>query len=474
MFIGIVITGCGGTAQSRENIDDDDMISEEQDENEKTDNVIVWGVPEEYLEESGIRDTLEYFNNALSEDGYDYVLEFTGIDEEDYYTSANRLLDNNNIDILSLGFDDEYAFTGTAAEFIESGKLYDLTDYLKSDDGEELYSAINEELWDGISYNQHIYAIPNQCGRNGNAYVALKKEKFGDSITEIDNFYDFLKQLEGDENYRPILWDSSFSYLCPSMGYEYYNGILVDIETGECYFPGDVECITELLNLMNDMYISGEIIDASTLTDIKDTIIGKDYSVLISSDWTYLRDEISDDYNFIQLPYTVQSRISGSVGVNAGSSKTYEALNILSKLYSDEKYANALIYGEENYTYKIEDGLVYDMGGEPYYLLYKAMFLGVYDNLLPSYYDDFIYDRKETKNSLIGTAAERESPTRGFFVDDSEISDEVSLYLEKEQNIENVWKLSDFDIKLEETVDEIRNSNLLTVVETVEEQLKNN
>jgi hypothetical protein len=201
-------------------------------------------------------------------------------------------------------------------------------------------------------------------------------------------------------------------------------------------------------------------------------IRGEEYSVLISSDWTSLKDEISDDYCFLQLPYTVQSRTSGSTGINAASNKKDQALDLLSKLYSDEQYANALIYGEENSTYEIQDGLVYNKNGEPYYQLYKSMYLGIYDNLLCSDYDEFLHDRKATKNALIGTEAERNSPTRGFFVDDSEISDLFRDYLAQEEKLETVWKNRDFDTRLAEITEEFRNSDQIIVVETIEEQLQ--
>jgi hypothetical protein len=302
--------------------------------------------------------------------------------------------------------------------------------------------------------------------------VALKKAEFGDSITEIDNFYDFLEILEQDETCQTILWDDSFSHICPSLGYEYYNGILVDIETGECYSPYELETVRSLFALMHELYTSGKLIDAVSLTDRKDVIRGEEYSVLISSDWTSLKDEISDDYCFLQLPYTVQSRTSGSTGINAASNKKDQALDLLSKLYSDEQYANALIYGEENSTYEIQDGLVYNKNGEPYYQLYKSMYLGIYDNLLCSDYDEFLHDRKATKNALIGTKAERNSPTRGFFVDDSEISDLFRDYLAQEEKLETVWKNRDFDTRLAEITEEFRNSDQIIVVETIEEQLQ--
>ena len=158
-----------------------------------------------------------------------------------------------------------------------------------------------------------------------------------------------------------ILWQLAFRDICEQLGYVYENGVVTDIKTGVVSCPFETSEIVEYLKLLHKLYQEKKLV---ALDDGENSEISNmKFAVWMG----YTRDEVfervKDNTKIVQLPYLFFTRTSGSTGVNKISKKKNEAIQLLSLLYTDSKYANLLIHGKKGKTYQLKNGYAYDMEG---------------------------------------------------------------------------------------------------------------
>lgn len=446
-----IFTACGSPATKS----DSSRKSNEVD-TQKNENKIVWVLPEEFIKITKLQDNTVYLNQQLKKDGYKFSVAFKGVSGtgDDYYKDVMKEMKNNTADIASLGLDAKEERVKPSVKLIKSGAFLNLNNYLKSAEGKKLHSAFHDKIWDTVKINGEICAIPSQTSQDGTAFAAFNKKIFGKNIAfdgssmqELDGILNKVKLPKGTNG---ILWQLAFRDICEQLGYVYENGVVTDIKTGVVSCPFETSEIVEYLKLLHKLYQEKKLV---ALDDGENSQISNmKFAVWMG----YTRDEVfervKDNTKIVQLPYFFLTRTSGSTGVNKISKKKSEALQLLSLLYTDSKYANLLIHGKKGKTYQLKNGYAYDMEGNVKSEYAETFITGIYDYIYPWEEEEFPRNRAKEKQSLLGTPAMQKSTLMGFVPDLTDFDDKMIGLYEVTSKYEEIWQKKDFDSALADAV----------------------
>ena len=454
-----IFTACGSPAtksnSSKKLNEIDTQKNENKDEN-ISENKIVWVLPEEFIKITKLQDNTVYLNQQLKKDGYNFSVAFKGVSGtgNNYYKDVMKEMKNNTADIASLGLDAKGEKVEPSVKLIKSGVFLNLNNYLKSAEGKKLHSAFHDKIWDTVKINGEICAIPSQTSQDGTAFAAFNKKIFGKNIAfdgssmqELDGILNKVKLPKGTNG---ILWQLAFRDICEQLGYVYENGVVTDIKTGVVSCPFETSEIVEYLKLLHKLYQEKKLV---ALDDGENSQIS---SMKFAVWMGYTRDEVfervKDNTKIVQLPYLFFTRTSGSTGVNKISKKKNEALQLLSLLYTDSKYANLLIHGKKGKTYQLKNGYAYDMEGNVKSEYAETFITGIYDYIYPWEEEEFPRNRAKEKQSLLGTPAMQKSTLMGFVPDLTDFDDKMIGLYEVTSKYEEIWQKKDFDSALADAV----------------------
>ena len=267
----------------------------------------------------------------------------------------------------------------------------------------------------------------SQTSQDGTAFAAFNKKIFGKNIAfdgssmqELDGILNKVKLPKGTNG---ILWQLAFRDICEQLGYVYENGVVTDIKTGVVSCPFETSEIVEYLKLLHKLYQEKKLV---ALDDGENSQIS---SMKFAVWMGYTRDEVfervKDNTKIVQLPYLFFTRTSGSTGVNKISKKKNEAIQLLSLLYTDSKYANLLIHGKKGKTYQLKNGYAYDMEGNVKSEYAETFITGIYDYIYPWEEEEFPRNRAKEKQSLLGTPSMQKSTLMGFVPDLTDFDDKI-------------------------------------------------
>lgn len=454
-----IFTACGSPAtksnSSKKLNEIDTQKNENKDEN-ISENKIVWVLPEEFIKITKLQDNTVYLNQQLKKDGYNFSVAFKGVSGtgNNYYKDVMKEMKNNTADIASLGLDAKGEKVEPSVKLIKSGVFLNLNNYLKSAEGKKLHSAFHDKIWDTVKINGEICAIPSQTSQDGTAFAAFNKKIFGKNIAfdgssmqELDGILNKVKLPKGTNG---ILWQLAFRDICEQLGYVYENGVVTDIKTGVVSCPFETSEIVEYLKLLHKLYQEKKLV---ALDDGENSQIS---SMKFAVWMGYTRDEVfervKDNTKIVQLPYLFFTRTSGSTGVNKISKKKNEAIQLLSLLYTDSKYANLLIHGKKGKTYQLKNGYAYDMEGNVKSEYAETFITGIYDYIYPWEEEEFPRNRAKEKQSLLGTPSMQKSTLMGFVPDLTDFDDKMIKLYEVTSKYEEIWQKKDFDSALADAV----------------------
>ena len=451
-----IFTACGSPAtKSNSSRKSNEVDTQKKDEN-ISENKIVWILPEEFIKITKLQDNTVFLNQQLKKDGYNFSVSFKGVfgKGNNYYKDVMKEMKNNTADIASLGLDAKEERVKPSVKLIKSGAFLNLNNYLKSAEGKKLHSAFHDKIWDTVKINGEICAIPSQTSQDGTAFAAFNKKIFGKNIAfdgssmqELDGILNKVKLPKGTNG---ILWQLAFRDICEQLGYVYENGVVTDIKTGVVSCPFETSEIVEYLKLLHKLYQEKKLV---ALDDGENSQISNmKFAVWMG----YTRDEVfervKDNTKIVQLPYLFFTRTSGSTGVNKISKKKNEAIQLLSLLYTDSKYANLLIHGKKGKTYQLKNGYAYDMEGNVKSEYAETFITGIYDYIYPWEEEEFPRNRAKEKQSLLGTPAMQKSTLMGFVPDLTDFDDKMIGLYEVTSKYEEIWQKKDFDSALADAV----------------------
>lgn len=311
---------------------------------------------------------IKEFNNRLDKDGYDFAVNFEIVDARkispiDYY---ERCIDENKtIDIISCeteisqdiinSFPESFeckAHEKIFWEFVDKNYLISLNDYLKTNQGEQLYNIFPEIYWDRITDNDgKIYGIYDTI------YDPLSLEfvedvadkynydykKFNGNFTSLESI---LKKMKNESDVAGLYINTLFA----DTMYEYFEyscldcGIYINERTGKAENIFNNEDFIKYIKTISKFKKSGYILDLDEHPDDLKTCL-----------CTTARFSSTQDYNqmIIADSYLKNRDSCGGLGITSSSKYPDEAFKLLYLLYTDSEYASLLQCGIEGKNYTI-------------------------------------------------------------------------------------------------------------------------
>ena len=353
-------------------------------------------------------DHLKLFNDELVNDGFPYALDIKYIEYEKYAAGIEKELKTGNADVAFLGLGDADG-NNNIYSLINSGSVCKLDEVLASEEGQMLYDAFPEALWEAVKCDHSIYSIPSALAQDYGSYVAFNRDYIEEDVIEswdgtMEGIYEILKNVEWDDSIAP-----RFQYLCGAYSYEdmigceIRYGLLFDYDTLTVENPMESEKFTGFLSVMDEMKREGYLDSSVSYVDnpglnssgVRQSIESGNYVVALRSgkiDDGFIRDNICVKR---VTPY-LSSRINGSIGISKHTEDMNAVVEFLGLFYSNEKYGNLLMYGAENEDYKVVDGIAYNMDGTDLYDNYLTkLCLDLFINIYPVKGENFPNNRRE-------------------------------------------------------------------------------
>lgn len=436
LFLAMVlpIAACGKKDESRTTIS-----TSQEDQNVVNADVtkITFAVPDFCKVDSN---HLKLFNEELQNDGHKYQLEIKTLSNEDYFSNLENELKNGNVDVAFLGLGDG---SNSLISLINSGLLLNLDEILSSEKGKALYDSFPKTLWESVKCNGHICSIPNANANDLGVYAAFNKDYIEEAAIEswdgsIEGIYKIIKNVKWNDEEAP-----RFQYLVSDFDFadmircEFQNGLLYDYDTMKIENPLESEKFINYFKVLEQMKSDGYLADsvsyyqnASYADENANLTSGKFLVVLATGE----PDEylLKNNICIKQTTSYLSSRINGSIGISKYTGNQDAVVDFLGILYSEEKYANILIYGKQDEDYKLADGFPVNMDGSEVHDNYLAKIcLNLFINVHPVKDDIFTHNRKETFFAFYDDI--KLSPFIGFEADYANagtISNDLELFME--------------------------------------------
>lgn len=405
-------------------------------------------------------DKLRKFNDELIKDGHNYKLEIKYLEYEEYSETLKSELKSGDIDIAFLGLGNSNG-SNEIYEIINSGLVLNLDEILLKEQGSMLYNAFPQNLWESVKCNRHIYSIPSVLVNDQGVYAAFNKDYISEDDIEnwngsIDGIYEIIKKVEWNNGDAP-----AFQYLIDDYSFEdmieceIRNGLIFNYETQSVENPLESEKFIGYFRVLEQMKKDGYIpenisyINNSGLNSAEVSKNIKDGNYIVALASGTVDDMFLNDNIIVKKinPY-LSSRINGSIAISNNTDDVDDVVDFLGLLYSDGKYGNILLYGQEGTDYKVIDGVAFNIDGSVLYDDYiTKLCLNLFINVYPVSGEDYMSNRKNDFFSFYDDI--NLSPFIGFEADTTEIgniSDDINdfIYNLKDMSVdESVLSFSD-------------------------------
>ncbi len=312
---------------------------------------------------------LELVNEALNEillERYGFTVTYRKIGWNEYSARLGSMLGTGE------SFDIAFAWTENYVNGVKSHAWLDLTDYLKVD-GKELYQAVNEGFWKGVTVDGRIWGIPTNKELATPVHFLFSQElveKHNIDTTQYKTLASLEPLLEEirvkEPDYIPLFLDSRPINLLTLDGYSYvaYDTIPLMVRTDDksCKVVNVFETpeAMDYLMTLHRYYLSGYInLDASLRTSfsrfqdekvfLRLSIGGPDASASYSTDYGYpiIAQQASDSI------VTTESTQGGIMVVSANTRYPRECTTFLKAINTDPDIRNLLNYGIEGTHYTL-------------------------------------------------------------------------------------------------------------------------
>nr|WP_288887112.1 DUF3502 domain-containing protein [uncultured Blautia sp.] len=417
--------------------------------------------------------TTELLNEELQKSGYNVKIEFKYIEFENYYDEVFCDIDEGNVDILFSGLI-SWQKIGKRNIFIEQMQTWN--DFFQSEQGDKLYQAFPNVLWEAMEIDGQSYFIC--CGGNAPNQSAIRVShilgrQYGISAEELA--YDdiisyiplFLENSPVEDTYF-IQYPSCLLSNVP--GYTFVCSPFVPLLIREDAKGIDVEYLYEIPEFVSLYEALQELNDSGLIApgdyESQENVLFKMISYRTAGDLDSIGLD-TEDLILMETEYVYPLELTGNcVGVVKERPNTELAQQVLSEIYTNEKIANLLVYGEGNVDYRVQNGHAVTCNSMEYVNPYP-----VAGNLylsLPSLY------QSENKNSEYWAElySKKLSEIHGFVFDGTEVEEEleaVTSIMFRFYECDN--NLDIFQMDITELATELKNAGIEKIQKEVERQL---
>lgn len=428
MIIGCLLclfVGCNKDTTIEKNRAEETAIEmDEAEENIQTivDHVITWTIPDK-MNPAIIERNVPRVNEKLKEEGYNFTLQIKTLKSKSYREDVLSLLETGEADIVSTGVNMADGSLGYSQDFIRKGYLMELSEYLCSEEGRFLKEWYHEDEWKRIETDGSIYVLPSQNNVYGSFFLAFNKryvteemlEKFSGTPGEVK---ELLTSIDIPEEVYGILGTSfSMSSLYAMSGVSAEYGVFYDLATGIAENPFQNELFYKHVQDINSLYTMGSMKvfeERDALILEQQAVRDGNFVVWIGYKKDAFYEEIKDTVYVVPVQQSMVNALSSTSGISAKSDNKEEALQLLTLLYTNETYANLLLFGEKGTDYQLIDGYVCNMQGDYLNNNSRSWIFGTLDMAYPCSSDLLVIDKNVTQDKFFASEYYLDSAILGF------------------------------------------------------------
>ena len=447
----------------------------EDTKTERSKDVVIWTIPDSVTEDE-IENNVALLNEQLEKDGYSFSLQIQILSSEDYREELIQLLQNGGTDIASLGMDFSDGSMGFSQDLVRAGYFEELSAYLASEEGQKLKAGYCDSEWKTVETDGGIYSFPNQYGMKNGGYFAFNRtyvteemlQNFSGSIQDMESLLD---QINIPEGVYPVMGHFMAKTLAGMCGAYEDEGVFFDLKTGAVGNPYRNESFCQCLRELNALYKKGYM-DIYRTDKQEEEVAKGNFVVWLGWYCDDLYEEIKDTVITIPLPFVMPNALSCTSGISKNARNKDAALQLLTLVYTEEVYANLLLFGKEGEDYQMVDGYVCDMQGNDIRAFRKSLMLGIYDPALPCKEDDMTTNRSEVKRSLYESKYCLDSAVLGFKIDYSSFDAAMYEVSGVTEEYFSIWTAEDFDVALQEAIVAFEEAGGDRVIEELDKQVR--
>ncbi len=255
------------------------------------------------------------------------------------------------------------------SSLVENNKLLILDDYKK--EYNVIFSAYhNEDDWNCLSINNHIYAVPTTAGGEYSLGLCMRSdicEMLGidaESINTLDEAKEVLEMVRDETDLAPLV--SHFGKINAPLGEDKLGdglGVLLDLSSGDTTVENFYESdkYYNYCKTMYEWYQEGLILEnAISSREANSDLIASDIGFAYlaryySSSLKSSQQRAKYDLSVAQLSDLYIDTNTHNLGWGISSDSEYPdyAMAFISLLYTETDAANLCVYGMEGYEYEV-------------------------------------------------------------------------------------------------------------------------
>lgn len=426
-------------------------------------NVLTWAIPENL---SMSNEKLERFNQKLYEEGYDFAVAFETVSYEDPYSTPEymkgekvdcnvyrdeleKLLKDKKVDIVYGGMGYEQAVPQTDA-LCRKGYFYSLNEYLSSNEGKKLYDRYDEELWKSRSIDGNIFMLPHEEFYSWSFGTSFNLKYVPKNLAEswdgtLAGLLKILEQITIPEQIIPFAAPLSVTSLVEELGWEEHWGLYYDVESQTVGNPYDSQEYKELLSTLHTMYQKGYIPEWTYMDDdevTEEILEQKKNKQYVIGDENL--SAASKELYVVEDAAFVVNTLSDGTMISKDSRYVQEALELLTLLHTEDKWANLFILGQEGTDYKVSKEFVVPLTSKESDISVAKTVFGLKEGLKRLQGESDIKNHEEVKE-YFASEKRRYSKVLGFQADVTGMEEEFEKFTEISKHYKDCWREEDFE-----------------------------
>lgn len=361
LIMAVTLASCDIPKEPQTNTSE--IAQTDQQPNDTT-STIIYEIPE--YDSDHLISSIEEINKRLAELGKEYRVEFRKPGGRE---TLSKIASSGEVDIVTV-CDRE-----SSKELGEDGTLLELTEYLSSERGQQLYGSITEDMWHSIAIKGKIYGVNGYiyagsappCYNVNRALMEkynLSEKDFKCSIAELEDIFEMVKKGEG-ESFHPL--EINGAHYMSGMD-SISRSVSINLKTNKAELLSDNE---DYMSIMKDIYYMNDKGYVSVAGDLGGVRLSKE-NYLVSFYFNTVTLRVVDDYeepekdlpkftadDLLQIIWEGYDWYSFATWpatcVCAKSEKQEQALDLITAIYTDQALSDLFLYGVKDVDYTIHE-----------------------------------------------------------------------------------------------------------------------